>query len=93
MNNTCVRKYDCPKPKKQYIYWDCPGKYEEYKIGENQCKDTCEFHMGLIQCVEDRCVPGCFCAKGFARNKKTGTCIPIEDCPKTEILQMYEYHF
>uniref|UniRef100_A0A336LSN9 CSON014544 protein n=1 Tax=Culicoides sonorensis TaxID=179676 RepID=A0A336LSN9_CULSO len=88
MTLKCVKKHECPVPEKHYIYWNCGGKNEEYRLGDSLCEDSCDFHLGKVKCVANECVAGCYCKKGFARSKKfNNECVPIYDCDYNELDQ------
>lgn len=78
MTLKCVKYDECPK---QYNYFNCRGYFEEYRLGDNSCKDSCDFHTGVVNCVVEQCIPGCYCKKGYARSKRhNNQCVPIYEC-------------
>lgn len=89
MSLKCVKYAECPK---YFNYWNCPGKYEVYRLGDDSCKDSCDFHTGVVNCQTEQCVPGCFCKKGYARSKKDNNqCVPIFDCGTANYNEVSEY--
>lgn len=78
MTLKCVKYDDCPKT---FNYFNCPGQYEEYRLGDDSCMDSCDFHTGEVNCVANQCIPGCYCKKGYARsNRHSNQCVPIKEC-------------
>lgn len=57
---------------------DC-GLNEEYNECGSGCGDlTCDYPSYENLLCPAVCTSGCFCIKGFVRNK--GKCIPVKDC-------------
>lgn len=75
----------CPKPKP-----DCPNvcasPNEVFKDCASFCGGTCRDYRlpRFILCING-CKVGCVCADGFARHPITDECIPINDCPTTDV--------
>ncbi|CAH0699820.1 unnamed protein product [Spodoptera exigua] len=74
----CVHEKDCPK---------CHGLNEEYDVCPNPCPpQKCDVDPNTIDCPDPpqpgdkRCIPGCRCFEGYARNA-SGVCVPRDECP------------
>ncbi|KAF9417866.1 hypothetical protein HW555_005163 [Spodoptera exigua] len=74
----CVHEKDCPK---------CHGLNEEYDVCPNPCPpQECDVDPNTIDCPDPpqpgdkRCIPGCRCFEGYARNA-SGVCVPRDECP------------
>lgn len=91
MSLNCVKYHECPS-QKNFNYWNCAGKYEEYRLGDDLCKDSCDFHTKQVKCVAEQCVQGCFCKEGYARSRKhSNQCVPIYDCVNAGYNEVSEY--
>ncbi|CAH1644195.1 unnamed protein product [Spodoptera littoralis] len=76
----CVLEKDCPK---------CDGLNEEYDVCPNPCPpQDCDVDPSTIKCPappqpgDKRCIPGCRCFEGYARNA-SGICVPRNECPQS----------
>ncbi|GFT53006.1 hypothetical protein NPIL_616831 [Nephila pilipes] len=74
----CVKPNDCPTgpggPSKQ-----CKEDEVYYDECAPSCQGTCDtYNKKNVFCP--RCLPGCWCKKGFVKNKE-GKCIPTSKCP------------
>lgn len=67
----CVKEWKCP-PKKE-----CPPQEHWYEC--KPCTASCENTHPKCTMA---CHSGCDCKKGLVRNKKTGKCIPLCECPQ-----------
>ncbi|XP_063706077.1 uncharacterized protein LOC134835139 [Culicoides brevitarsis] len=86
MTLQCVKAHECPR---NFNYFNCAGEHEEYRLGDDSCKDSCDFHTGSRKCDVDQCVAGCFCKKGYARSKTQGNqCVPVFDCPNVDLNEL-----
>ncbi|CAO1438910.1 unnamed protein product [Diamesa serratosioi] len=60
----------------------CGGANEEYTSCGSACGDlTCDNPTGINIICTDNCKTGCYCKKGYVRNK-TGQCVLISKCPR-----------
>ncbi|KAG5679447.1 hypothetical protein PVAND_009012 [Polypedilum vanderplanki] len=72
----CIKMIDCPDP-------ECNKAHEVYNSCYSNCNEpTCssprDFFCGY------QCKRGCFCEKGYVRNKER-KCIPYDECPQRKI--------
>ncbi|XP_055677620.1 zonadhesin-like isoform X2 [Lutzomyia longipalpis] len=70
----CVPEWKCPVP--------CARPFEELKACGNNCTELCP-RPGRA-CEKD-CWKGCFCKKGYYRDRYNGICIPEAKCPPPPI--------
>ncbi|XP_059622094.1 zonadhesin-like [Phlebotomus argentipes] len=75
----CLPAWKCPDP--------CPNPNEEWNTCGNNCTELCP-RPG--RACEKNCWPGCFCEKGFYRDRYGGECIPEEDCPPPPVCKRNE---
>ena len=62
-----------------FIFLESCGVNEERLECGSACPPTCD-NKNPQFCTK-QCVNGCFCKKGFIREKKGGGCIPETQCP------------
>uniref|UniRef100_A0A1B0CYU9 TIL domain-containing protein n=1 Tax=Phlebotomus papatasi TaxID=29031 RepID=A0A1B0CYU9_PHLPP len=67
INGVCRPDKECPNKQ-------CPA-FEVYLECGSSCQDNCD----KSQVCADVCVPGCYCAPGYAR--VDGKCVPRKKCP------------
>ncbi|XP_052739975.1 zonadhesin [Bicyclus anynana] len=62
-----------------------PPKCMPFEVWNNCTRpgftDNCNEKSSYSFADSDRCVPRCVCQQSYARNKTSGICIPIRDCP------------
>lgn len=51
--------------------------FEEYHFCKGGCQRTCTNYTR--RCDVIKCIPGCICQKGYARDE-TGECVTIDEC-------------
>lgn len=57
---------------------ECSGNNEVYRACGSNCPPTCQ-KRGPRVCI-DSCKPGCFCADGYLRDEKSGSCVDASSC-------------
>ena len=57
----------------------CP-LHEIFTECGSACPDTCDNYEDQHRICTLQCVKGCFCEKGYVRNKE-GACVLLSNCP------------
>lgn len=75
----CVLRAQCPQI-------EPPPMGKCFKDGEifsrcgKRCEKTCDDPVKMI--CPKICAPGCVCKDGLVRDKKSGECVPVDQCPQ-----------